>query len=173
MEFPLGVFGVALATVILPSLSQQHASSARQAYSATMDWALRLVFLIATPAALGLAVLAGPMLTTLFQYNEFSAHDVEMARKSLMAYAVGLPAFILIKVLASGFFSRQDTLTPSKSAWWRCLLMSSLIYYWSFHWHMQDWRLQHHCPLSSMLVCFIIIYTKKVITTPLQAGWAT
>ena len=114
MEFPLGVFGVALATVILPGLSQQHASGARQAYSATMDWALRLVFLIATPAALGLAVLAGPMLTTLFQYNEFSAHDVEMAAHSLMAYAVGLPAFILIKVLASGFFSRQDTLTPVK-----------------------------------------------------------
>lgn len=114
VEFPMGVFGVALATVILPSLSQQHASGEQQAYSATMDWALRLVFLIAIPAALGLAVLAEPMLTTLFQYKEFSDHDVMMAGRSLMAYALGLPAFIFIKVLASGFFSRQDTVTPVK-----------------------------------------------------------
>ncbi len=114
MEFPQGVFGVALATVILPVLSQQHASGARQGYSATMDWALRLVFLISVPAALGLVMLAGPMLTTLFQYNEFGAHDVEMAARSLVAYAVGLPGFIFIKVLASGFFSRQDTVTPVK-----------------------------------------------------------
>ncbi len=114
VEFPMGVFGVALATVILPSLSQQHASGAQQGYSATMDWALRLVFLIAIPAALGLAMLAQPMLTTLFQYNQFSNNDVVMAGRSLMAYAVGLPAFIFIKVLATGFFSRQDTLTPVK-----------------------------------------------------------
>ena len=79
MEFPLGVFGVALATVILPSLSRQHSSGEREQYSATMDWALRLVFLIAIPAALGLAVLAGPMLTTLFQYKAFTALDVQMS----------------------------------------------------------------------------------------------
>ncbi|NKB37805.1 MAG: murein biosynthesis integral membrane protein MurJ [Gammaproteobacteria bacterium] len=114
MEFPLGVFGVALATVILPSLSRQHSGGEREQYSATMDWALRLVFLIAIPAALGLAVLAGPMLTTLFQYKAFTALDVHMSSQSLMAYAVGLPAFIFIKVLASGFFSRQDTVTPVK-----------------------------------------------------------
>jgi len=114
VEFPMGVFGVALATVILPSLSRQHVSSDQKAYFETMDWALRMVFLMAIPAALGLAVLAGPMLTTLFQYNEFSAFDVEMAGRSLMAYSVGLPAFIFIKILASGFFSRQDTLTPVK-----------------------------------------------------------
>ena len=114
VEFPMGVFGVALATVILPSLSQQFASGSQQAYSATMDWALRMVFLIAIPAALGLALLAEAMLTTLFQYNEFSEHDVTMSAKSLMAYSLGLPAFIFIKVLASGFFSRQDTVTPVK-----------------------------------------------------------
>lgn len=114
VEFPLGVFGVALATVILPSLSQQHTSGDGKAYSATMDWALRLVFLIAVPAALGLALLAVPMLTTLFQYRAFNAFDVSMASRSLGAYALGLPAFVLIKVLASGFFSRQDTVTPVK-----------------------------------------------------------
>ena len=114
MEFPLGVFGVALATVILPSLSKQHASGEQAQYSATMDWALKLVFLIAIPAALGLALLAGPMLTTLFQYRAFTAMDVEMSAQSLVAYSLGLPAFIFIKILASGFFSRQDTLSPVK-----------------------------------------------------------
>jgi putative peptidoglycan lipid II flippase len=114
VEFPMGVFGVALATVILPSLSRQHVSRDQKAYFETMDWALRMVFLMSIPAALGLAVLAGPMLTTLFQYNEFSAFDVEMAGRSLMAYSLGLPAFIFIKILASGFFSRQDTKTPVK-----------------------------------------------------------
>lgn len=114
MEFPLGVFGVAIATVILPSLSQQYAGGDRQAYSNTMDWALRLVFLISIPATAGLVLLSTPMLTTLFQYNAFSANDVNMASRSLVAYAVGLPAFIFIKVLASAFFSRQDTKTPVK-----------------------------------------------------------
>jgi putative peptidoglycan lipid II flippase len=114
VEFPMGVFGVALATVVLPSLSRQHVSGDQKAYFETMDWALRMVFLIGIPSALGLAVLAGPMLTTLFQYNAFSAYDVEMAASSLMAYSVGLPAFMFIKILASGFFSRQDTKTPVK-----------------------------------------------------------
>ena len=114
MEFPLGVFGVALATVILPSLSRQYAGGDSKAYSATMDWALRLVVLIALPAATGLAMMAAPMLTTLFQYKAFSANDVVMASHSLVAYALGLPAFIFIKVLASAFFSRQDTKSPVK-----------------------------------------------------------
>ena len=114
VEFPLGVFGIALATVILPNLSEKHAQGSTESFSNTLDWALRWVFLIALPAAIGLAVLAAPLLTTLFQYKEFTTGDVVMASRSLMAYAVGLPAFVLIKVLASGFFSRQDTKTPVK-----------------------------------------------------------
>lgn len=112
VEFPLGVFGIALATVILPSLSQRHAEADPQRFSRTLDWALRWVLLIGTPAMLGLMLLAGPMLTTLFQYGEFAPDDVEMARLSLMAYAIGLPGFILVKVLAPGFYARQDTRTP-------------------------------------------------------------
>ena len=112
MEFPLGILGVALATVILPNLSRQHARSDTKTFSATLDWALRWALLVAVPAALGLALLAGPLLTTLFQYGEFSANDVRMASRSLMAYALGLAAFVLIKVLAPGFYSRQDTRTP-------------------------------------------------------------
>lgn len=112
VEFPLGVFGIALSTVIMPGLSAHHANEAREDYVKTLDWALRWVFLMAPAAALGLALLAGPILATIFRYREFTAYDVDMAGVSLMAYAVGLPAFILIKVLATGFFSRQDTATP-------------------------------------------------------------
>ncbi len=112
VEFPLGVFGIALGTVILPSLSRSHAAEEPEHFSRLLDWALRWVLVIATPAALGLMLLAGPILTTLFQYGEFSGRDVEMASQSLMAYALGLVAFSLIKVLAPGYFSRQDTRTP-------------------------------------------------------------
>lgn len=112
VEFPLGVFGIALATVILPSLSQRHAETDPKAFSATLDWALRWVVVIGVPAAVGLLVLAAPMLATLFQYDAFSAHDVSMAARSLMAYAVGLLGFMLVKVLAPGYFARQDTRTP-------------------------------------------------------------
>ncbi len=114
VEFPLGVFGIALATVILPNLSEKHAQGSKEGFASMLDWALRWVFLIALPAAIGLAALAAPLLTTLFQYDEFTAYDVMMASQSLMAYAVGLPAFVLIKILSSGFFSRQDTKTPVK-----------------------------------------------------------
>lgn len=114
VEFPLGVFGIALATVILPSLSQKHAEASGKAFSDTIDWALRWVFLIGTPAAVGLIILAQPMLTTLFQYGEFSAHDSQQAAFSLMAYGLGLLPFIFIKVLAPGYFARQDMKTPVK-----------------------------------------------------------
>ena len=114
LEFPLGIFAIALATVILPGLSRHHASHSPEAFSATLDWALRLAFVIAMPAAVGLFVLAGPLVATLFNYGEFSGNDVRMARFSLMAYAFGLMAFALVKVLAPGFFARQDTKTPVK-----------------------------------------------------------
>jgi len=114
VEFPLGVFGIALATVILPRLSQHHAAQSTEAHSRTVDWALRMVIVIGTPATIGLMVLAGPLLITLFHYGEFSASDVRMARLSLVTYSLGLLAYILIKVLAAAFYSRQDTRTPVK-----------------------------------------------------------
>jgi putative peptidoglycan lipid II flippase len=112
LEFPLGVFGIALATVILPSLSRKHAQKSMEAFSATMDWALRLSLLITIPAAAGLAVLSVPILVTLFQYDAFRPEDVVMSSLSLKAYAVGLPAFIAVKVLAPGYYARQDPGTP-------------------------------------------------------------
>ena len=116
LEFPLGVFGVALSTVILPNLSRKFAAQNPQAFSATLDWALRLGLIITLPAALGLATLATPILITLFQYQAFQMSDVEMSALSLSAYAVGLPAFIAVKILAPGFYARQDTKTPVKIA---------------------------------------------------------
>jgi len=116
MEFPLGVLGVALATVILPSLSQKHATESPQGFSLTIDWALRWVLLLGMPAAVGLFLLAGPMIATLFQSEVFQASDVAMSRRSLMAYSLGLVSFILIKVLAPGFYARQDTRTPVRIA---------------------------------------------------------
>jgi putative peptidoglycan lipid II flippase len=116
LEFPLGVFGVALSTVILPNLSRKFARQNPRAFSMTLDWALRLALIITLPAALGLAVLATPILITLFQYQAFDLRDVEMSALSLAAYAAGLPAFIAVKVLAPGFYARQDTKTPVRIA---------------------------------------------------------
>ena len=108
-ELPLGVFGVAIATVILPSLSRQHAAEDAQTFSRTLDWALRMIFLIALPAALALIVLAKPILLTLFQYGEFTDEDARMAARSLIAFSPGLVGFVLVKVLAPGFYARKDT----------------------------------------------------------------
>ena len=108
IEFPLGVFGIALATVIMPNLSRQHASQSSERFASTLDWALRLAILIAAPAAVGLFVLAGPMLGTIFYGGLFNANDVNMARLSLMAYSAGLLGFTLVKVLAPGYFARQE-----------------------------------------------------------------
>jgi len=114
VELPLGIFGIALATVILPNLSQKHAAGDPKAFSHMLDWALRWVLVIALPAAVALAILAGPILSTLFLYGDFRPLDVEMASISLLAYSLGLIGFILVKVLAPGYFARQDTKTPVK-----------------------------------------------------------
>ena len=112
-ELPLGVFAVAIATVILPNLSRHHSASSTEAYSQTLDWALRMVLIIAVPAAAALILLAEPILATLFLYGDvMTPRDMTMATYSLRAYSLGLVAFMLIKVLAPGFFARQDMRTP-------------------------------------------------------------
>jgi putative peptidoglycan lipid II flippase len=116
MEFPLGILGVALATVILPNLSQKHATESPEGFSHTLNWALRWVLLLGLPASVGLLVLAGPMIATLFQSEVFDTADVAMSQRSLIAYSMGLVPFILIKVLAPGFYARQDTKTPVRIA---------------------------------------------------------
>lgn len=114
VELPLALFGVAIGTVILPKLAKDYAKDADGAFNHTMDWAIRLALLIALPAMVGLMLLAMPILATIINYGAFTWHDVEMSSLSLVTYAFGLPAFILVKVLAPGFYSRQDTKTPVK-----------------------------------------------------------
>lgn len=116
MEFPLGVFAIALGTVILPRLSKLHADNSVAAFSATVDSALRLVALVAVPAGVGLFLLAEPLLATIFQGGDFDVVDTRMAGVALRVFAFGMVGFSLVKVLAPGFFSRQDTRTPVRAA---------------------------------------------------------
>jgi putative peptidoglycan lipid II flippase len=112
LEFPLGLFGIAIGTVILPALSRNHVNAEGAGFGQTMDWGIKAILLLGLPAMMGLIVLAKPMLMVLFMRGAFSMHDVEMASYSLMAYGSGLLSFMLIKVLAPGYYSRQDTKTP-------------------------------------------------------------
>jgi putative peptidoglycan lipid II flippase len=114
MEFPLGLFGIALATVTLPYLSRQHANASKEDFSRTVDWSMKLVIFIAVPAAVGLILLSDPLVATLFYGGEFSAFDVEMTALSLEAFALGLIGFSLVKILAPAYFAREDTKTPVK-----------------------------------------------------------
>ncbi len=114
LEFPLGLFGIAIATVILPSLSSSHVNKSPEAFAKTLDWGIRSVCFLGVPAMLGLMILAEPMLRVLFMRGEFDIQDVSMSAMSLFAYATGLLSFMLVKVLAPGYYSRQDTRTPVK-----------------------------------------------------------
>jgi putative peptidoglycan lipid II flippase len=114
MELPAGVLGVALGTILLPSLSKYHADANAIEYSRLLDWGLRLTFLLALPAAVALAVLALPMIATLFVYGRFGVEDAVMTQRALVAYSLGLLGMILVKILAPGFYARQDVATPVK-----------------------------------------------------------
>ena len=116
MEFPAGMLGVALGTILLPSLAKCHADKSTQAYSELLDWGLRLTLLLAVPAAAALALLALPLITTLFHYGAFTATDVFNTRQAVVAYALGLVGLIAVKVLAPGFYAQQDIRTPVKIA---------------------------------------------------------
>lgn len=115
LEFPLGIFGVALGTVILPHLSGRHAERDPAGFSHSIDWALRLGLFIALPTMVLLVLLAEAMFWTLFGYGRFTALDAQMSALSLAALSIGLPAFIAVKVLAPAFYARQDTRTPVKA----------------------------------------------------------
>ena len=116
MEFPAGLLGAALGTILLPSLSKAHSCSRPDEFSALLDWGLRLTFLLTLPAAVGLAMLGVPLLSTLFQHGAFTADDVLQTRQALVAYSAGLIGLILVKVLAPGFYAQQNIRTPVKIA---------------------------------------------------------
>lgn len=115
MEFPLGLFGIALATVTLPYLSRQAANDSMSEFANTVDWSMKLVFLIATPAAIGLIVLAEPLVTTIFYGGVFTRFDVEMTALSLQTFSLGLIGFSFVKILAPAYFAREDTKTPVRA----------------------------------------------------------
>ncbi len=116
MELPAGVLGVALGTILLPTLSKTYASADRDEYSRLLDWGLRLCFILALPSAVALAVLAEPLTVSLFQYGKFTGHDADMTQQALIAYSVGLLGIILVKILAPGFYAQQNIRTPVRIA---------------------------------------------------------
>jgi len=122
MELPSGVLGVALGTILLPSLAKTHAAEDPAAYSKLLDWGLRLCILLALPCALALALLAEPLVVSLFQYGNFTANDADMTQRALLAYSLGLMGMLLVKVLAPAFYARQDIRTPVRIAMFTLLM---------------------------------------------------
>ncbi len=116
MEFPTALLGVALGTVLLPSLSRASQLQERAQYNELLDWGLRLCVLLAVPCTVGLGLMAEPLTALLFHYGRFSAHDVEMTRLAVLAYSTGLVGLIAVKVLAPGFYAQQDIRTPVRIA---------------------------------------------------------
>lgn len=170
MEFPQGILAVAIGTVVLPGLSKKHAEKSPKAFSHMIDWGLRWIILFGIPAAVGLLMLAGPMIATLFQSAVFDAHDVEMAQLSLWAYSLGLLPFMLIKVLAPGYYARQDTKTPVRIA--IIAMVSNMVLNLILIFPLQHAGLALATSLAAMLNAFLLYrgLRKDSIYKPEQ-GW--
>ncbi|MDU4267747.1 MAG: murein biosynthesis integral membrane protein MurJ [Enterobacter hormaechei] len=172
MEFPSGVLGVALGTILLPSLSKSFASGNHDEYCRLMDWGLRLCFLLALPSAVALGILAKPLTVSLFQYGKFTAFDAAMTQRALVAYSVGLMGLIVVKVLAPGFYSRQDIKTPVKIAI-VTLIMTQLMNL-AFIGPLKHAGLSLSIGLAACLNAGLLYWQlrKQDIFTP-QPGWAS
>lgn len=170
MEFPLGVFGVAISTVILPHLSRHHASQSAEEFSMTIDWGLRCVLLVGLPAAVVFAVMSGPLLSTLFQYGHFDSHAVIMARKSLSMFALGIAPFMLIKILAAGFYAKQDMRTPVRIG--IMAMIANMIFNLILIWPFKHAGIALATSLSAMLNGGFLFYflRKRQFYVP-RAGW--
>jgi putative peptidoglycan lipid II flippase len=169
LEFPLGLFGIAIATVILPTLSQNHVSKDDKAFSANIDWAVKMVCLLGIPAATGLFLLAEPMLLTIFQRGEFTPEHATYASHSLMAYSFGLLSFMLIKVLAPGFYSKQDIKTPVKFGIW-CMaanMLFNLILVWPFD-YVGLAMATSLSALMNVLLLYVTLHRRGVYTASSQ-----
>ena len=170
MEFPTGMLGVALGTILLPSLARHYADNDPAEYSRLLDWGLRMTLLLAAPAAVALGILAVPLIATLFYHGEFAAHDVEMTRQALVAYSVGLLGLILVKVLAPGFYARQNIRTPVKIALFTLLATQAMNL--AFIWHLKHAGLALAIGLGACLNAGILYHhlRKQGIFQP-QPGW--
>lgn len=169
-ELPLGAFGIAIGTVILPALSRQHASQDPAAFSSTVDWALRMVLLVGVPAALALGALAQPLIATLFYYGQMTPEDVRQSAAALQAYSLGVLTFMLIKVLAPGFFSRQDMKTPVRIA--VICMVANMAMNLVLVWPLQHVGLALATSLSSMLNTALLLWAlyKAGVYRP-ASGW--
>jgi len=157
MEFPLGVFGVALATVVLPKLSRQHASDNAHHYKETLAWGVRSVFLVGLPAAVGLGVLALPLTSTLFYHGAFSQKDAIATSECLLAYSVGILGFMAAKVLASGFYAKQDLKTPVRIAIF-CMILN-IVLNAAFIKHFHHMGLALATAIAALANTFLLAYT--------------
>ncbi|WP_322994740.1 murein biosynthesis integral membrane protein MurJ [Castellaniella sp.] len=170
MEFPTALLGVALGTVLLPSLSAAHASNDHRAYNALLDWGLRLVLLLGLPAALGMAMLSDGLVATLFNYGAFSATDVAQTRLAVTAYAVGLLGILAIKILAPGFYAKQDIRTPVRIA------IAVLIFTQLMNLALVPWLAHAGLALSIGLgasvnaLVLVVLLRRRQLYTPLP-GW--
>jgi len=170
MEFPLGVIGVTFSTVILPHLSRHHASESHEEFSHTLDWALRCVLLVGIPAGVIFAVISGPLLSTLLQRGHFNAYDVMMARKSLSMFALGIAPFMLVKILAAGFYARQDLRTPVRVG--IVAMVSNMIFNVILIWPLKHAGIALATSLAAALNSGLLFYflRQKKIYIP-RDGW--
>ena len=172
MQLPLGIFAIAIATVILPRLSNLFASENKEQFSSTLDWSMRLIFLIGVPAVIGLVMLAEPIILTLFERGEFRSVDSSMASSSLVALAFGLLAFMLIKILTPSFFARQQPKKPMYVALASMILNAFLAWLLAFHlgYAHVGLALPVQSLLSLPLLLFYLSYTKTMFTMLQRAG---
>lgn len=172
MEFPTGVLGVALGTILLPSLSKAYAGSDDSEYSQLLDWGLRLTFILAAPAAVALAVLATPLVVTLFHYGKFTAIDVAMTQQALVAYSIGLLGLILVKILAPGFYARQNVKTPVKIAIFTLIATQLMNLIFIFGLHLNHAALALAIGLGACINAGLLFYhLRKAQVYQPQAGW--
>jgi putative peptidoglycan lipid II flippase len=170
MEFPIGLLGVALGTILLPSLSRHYADRSPQEYSGLLDWGLRLTLLLAAPAAAALALLAVPLVATLFHYGAFDAADVFATRRAVLAYSLGLIGLVMVKVLAPGFYARQDIRTPVKIA--IVTLALTQVMNFAFIWPLQHAGLALAIGLGACINAALLLrgLLRRDIYRP-QPGW--
>lgn len=170
MEFPTGVLGVALGTILLPSLSKHASNKDTVEFSKTLDWGIKLCLVLALPATVGLAIVAKPLTMTLFMYGKFNLFDVLMTRNALIAYSVGLMGLIMVKVLGPGFYANQDIKTPVKVAIFVliCTQLMNLIFIGPFKHAGLSLSIGLGACLNAGLLCYLLIKKEVYIT---QSVW--